>query len=1416
MAPKKKKKAASNPARGFATTSQPSKARTVDPDVDVDAKATSQADTGTSTPATESQRLSAPQNGQESSSSIQDMSPEALEHHLEDAELQDLIERQGGRCRADSKRSVARLETDRRQTQAQSYAMHPTDWLNADSLAWSLAQCDNSPAHRERKASENNSDEKLLLDLWILHRVLAALKFPDIENAIVHVMGASVSQLVGASPGLAYGLEEALDWYAFNYKQAELPYFQDQKPQRYVLADHGGFQQHSVSRDRSPHIPNPSAGTSSADEAGTSQADAISSEDSSSSDDDDDDPSHLTDKWVRLKSRLWTKENEGHGGKVQHNGAIQRLTQKIARIERDILFDRYIAEPQWTLVKVGLQREAATARATAKAGTGSKSVESDVPNAIISTPMEDEDIFGDEDALGAMFEDQQPVPPEPVEVGHVQVRDMGKYAGLTPQNLLKQVSQTIDAKSVVRYRSLHQTTHSVRHCIICQWSKPFAPDSYAVNAMPEGIITKVGPYQWQIEMRTIATTSATSSADFVSALALFLLSSLPDQDEKALKRLPSPWPTLFTELKSSRTRLSQQDEKDTLRQIREIIKSVRDTDDDNLQQTSSQLHHRPAAPVPRRRERLPLRGLSPEEARGAWSARASRVAFQKMLEVRTQLPIYRHKETILDTIAVSPVVVVCAETGSGKSTQAGSYILEQQLMAGNDCHILVTQPRRISAISLARRVSQEIGEGRGDLGTLRSLVGYAVRLESKSSEATRLTFATTGVLLRMLETSPTLEQLDYLILDEVHERSMEMDLAFIALRQLQRLRPSLKIILMSATVNAKQFSDYFGGAPVLDIEGRTYPVTIQYLEDALECSNKIKSMGGDRLNHVEEDFDTDEHETKKSTDRDSLKGYSIQTIRRLAEIDEYKINYDLIVRLAVAIATEHAFIKFSKAILIFMPGIAEIRRLNSALLSHPTFAQKWDIHMLHSSFSTEDLEGAFVVPAPGRRKIVIATNIAETGITIPDVTAVIDTCKEKIMRFDERRQLSRLTEGFIAKSSAKQRRGRAARVQEGLCFHLVTRHRHDNLFLEQQVPEMLRLSLQDSIMRIKVWDAEAAIEETLAAAIDPPTSKNVHRAIERLKEAGALDKTEHLTPLGEKVSRLPLDVSLAKLAILGTIFGCLEPVLTIIALMTSKSIFSPKGSGKTAFVRSGSDQLSALNAYESWQRASAAGQGPQFARKHHLVNLPEIDEGKIQLLVYLVDGGVVELAEEEKRALNIARTNNRHRTSYHIPDRYNISVSDDLLLSLLATSLYPRVLVREGKGYRNCFSNQQVTPASGSVIRAMPKPPQWLSYSEAMRLKAGNTIAIQEASRIPEMALSLFLGSDVDINLFSGAIVIDGRIRLSVADWKHLLAIKILRKQLRGLLNRRYRSANQSSPEDEELIKRLRSAGVSSMQGHQG
>ena len=462
--------------------------------------------------------------------------------------------------------------------------------------------------------------------------------------------------------------------------------------------------------------------------------------------------------------------------------------------------------------------------------------------------------------------------------------------------------------------------------------------------------------------------------------------------------------------------------------------------------------------------------------------------------------------------------------------------------------------------------------------------------------------------------------------------------------------------------------------------------------------------------------------------------YSAQTQRTISNMDEYRIDYNLVAKLAGCIATKEQFAKYSSAILIFMPGIGEMRRLHSLLLSTDTFNHNWIIHLLHSTFSTEELERAFERPPRGHRKIVIATNIAETGITIPDVTAVIDTCKEKVLRFDERRQLSRLTEGFISRSSARQRRGRAARVQDGLCFHLVTKHRHDKLMLEQQVPEMLRLSLQDPMLRIKVWDL-GSIEETLSAAIDPPTRKNILRAIEKLKDAGALSKTETLTSLGRQIARLPLEVSLAKLAIFGVIFKCLDPILAIISLLTSKSPFLPipassQGSPPDArhiFKRGDSDLLSALSAYESWKKAKSNRVLQDFCRKNHISDqtMGQVEEQKVQLLVYLVDAGLVTLEPEERTNLNRARSHH-HTTKtemYAIPTRFNRPLPDRALNGIIALSLSPRLLTRDGKAWRNVYTNQLVSLTSRSVNRhshtTTQKPPRWLSFHEAMQTPHG-------------------------------------------------------------------------------------------------
>lgn len=674
---------------------------------------------------------------------------------------------------------------------------------------------------------------------------------------------------------------------------------------------------------------------------------------------------------------------------------------------------------------------------------------------------------------------------------------------------------------------------------------------------------------------------------------------------------------------------------------------------------------------------------------------------------------------------------------SGKSTQTPAFILEHQLSQGKHCKIYCTEPRRISALSLARRVSEELGENRNDLGTSRSLVGYSIRLESNTSRETRLVYATTGIVMRMLESSNDLQEITHLVLDEVHERSIDSDFLLIVLKELMIKRQDLKVVLMSATVDAERFSKYLGGAPVLNVPGRTYPVQVRYLEDAIELTGyRADDRAPDKM--VDLDDDAPEEDGKSDAKTESIRSlaqYSARTRSTLAQLDEYRIDLDVIVQLVYQIAKQDSLVQFSQAVLVFLPGIAEIRTLNDMLLGHPFFQTNWLVYPLHSSIATEDQEAAFHIPPPGSRKIVLATNIAETGITIPDVTCVIDTGKHKEMRFDERRQLSRLLDTFISRANAKQRRGRAGRVQEGLCFHLFTKYRHDNLMNDQQTPEMLRLSLQDLAIRVKVCKI-GGIEETLSSALDPPSAKNIRRAIDALIDVRALTPGEDLTPLGHQLARLPLDVFLGKLILLGTVFKCLDMAITVAAILSSKTPFSaPFGqraqanNARLGFRRADSDLLTVYNAYLAWKRvclaATGGGKEFQFCRKNFLSQqtLANIEDLKGQLLVSLVDSGFLPLTGEERQTLSRLRFGARGRRQqvfFEMPRRVDInSENDAVTTSVICWSFYPKLLVREApgsKGLRNVGNNQAISLHPTSVNRGRVDV-EWLSYYHIMQAK---------------------------------------------------------------------------------------------------
>jgi ATP-dependent RNA helicase DHX29 len=910
-------------------------------------------------------------------------------------------------------------------------------------------------------------------------------------------------------------------------------------------------------------------------------------------------------------------------------------------------------------------------------------------------------------------------------------------------------------------------------------------------------------------MLSLGTPSLQQSEGYLCTIMLFILSQAT-KDDKVYLRLQSVWRDVWKELLEGKQKELDRADRDALKNIQALIAEDRsmqkgEESERTEQRTPAQSLTERSKPFEKKRAEY-----DPEILKTLWEEKASTVRYKKMLQIRQQLPIWEHRQQIIDTISAHKVTILCAETGAGKSTQVPSFLLQNHLSSGHDCKILITQPRRISAISLARRVSEELGEQKSEIGTGQSLIGFAIRLETKVSSTTRVTYVTTGVLLRMLESSKNLEDLDFLILDEVHERTMDLDLVFIALRRLLQRRQNLKVVLMSATIDARRFSEYFGNAPILHIPGRTFPVEIKYLEDAVELTQYgDNSTSGPHVveNYFEDAIDRNESERSRSLTV-GLESYSVRTRKVLAAYDEYRIDYTLIANLIIAIANDGKFGRAS--ILIFMPGIAEIRRLHQTIRSLPAFTSGWIIHLLHSSFSNDDLEKAFERPPAHHKKIVIATNIAETGITIPDVTAVIDSCREKVMRFDERRQLSKLTEAFISRSSARQRRGRAARVQEGLCFHLVTRYRHDNLLLEHHVPEMLRLSLQDPILRIKIWNL-GEIEQTLKEAFDPPTSRNITRAIQLLKDVKALTDQESLTSLGRQLAKLPLDIWLGKLLLYGLTFACLDAAVFIAAMLSAKSPFADNDrsdsravAARLAFSKGNSDLLLVYNAYGAWKRACSAGNVHEFCRKNFLnhYSLSQIEDQKVQLLVTLSDAGILHLEEGEKESLRRARLSGRGRVFFDIPHRYTLNSSNEFAVnSLTAVALYPKLLLRERQGWRNVANNQQVNISQTSINHGTSSSPAtWLSFYQTMQTKSKNP-TVFETSLVPEPAIVILLG-EADFKMYAGVITLDdGRVRFKVRDWRTMVALKVLRTKIQEALSRTYRNTGVSlSPIDAKWL----------------
>ncbi|MCJ1285704.1 hypothetical protein MMC26_005045 [Xylographa opegraphella] len=1458
MAPtRKKKKPPGNPARGFATTSVVSKAKlVVDSDVDSDTPAA--VDNSGENEVVQPEKAHTDHTSQRE---LHELTPDQLEAQLEDSELQLLVEKHGERSKKNASRQVTRLQTERRLLRSQALPLNTSRWLPEELLQLiashveirtngGLSSAADFASGAPRKAI---STDDLSLQIWSLRRTLIDLGFLAYRvEQIIHVLLRDKRMLERANAssnkeGL-WGIDECLVLLGSACMTDELPNYDTHRTEALERQIRKATQLLDPGTFDAPIPPSSSGITTPTESASTSSAAVETSaehppkalvpeivEDA----DDELEPHEILSRYLDLKTRVYDRRPDlteptvrrGKGAKNKSTPSpvvekadpeTLKLLRRIRKIESDILFDLEEAREKWsdlrrTLIQRDVERrklgiyhetsptsEIAVASATHDLNSTETADDFD-PEASLelgeffaSLPEQRTDNETGQNAMTVMS----------VDGVSVTVRDFGKWSGVGPRRVLEEACRARDPSSKVIYSLLHSASFSCRHSVTIRWSR--AQDVSAETSVP-GVVLRADSRNTKVEMIEISTPDSVQSEAYVSVVSLFIIFAGSPKEEKTHLRLPSVWKDLWDEFAEGRKERLAAVDRAELKEIRTIIEAVEEENRGLEQSASSPGEHEVVAVQGIDVTLTPQTGFSPvnpESLTMLWASKASSPLYDSMLKSRMTLPIWNFKSELLESIETHQVVIICGETGCGKSTQVPAYILESELSGGRHCKIYCTEPRRISAISLARRVSEELGERENDVGTSRSLVGYAIRLESQITPQTRLVYATTGIVMRMLESGNDLHEITHLVLDEVHERTIDSDFLLIVLRKLMVRRPGLKVILMSATVNAEQFWRYLNGAPVLTVPGRTFPVVTKYLEDAIEVTNYGNAKGSPEV-FPDEDEDDDVDGPSNAAVKPDLSGYSVKTRNTLAQFNEYRIDYDLVTRLLETIARNQSYAEYSKAILVFLPGIAEIRALNDMLAGHPAFSHNWYVYPMHSTIATEEQERAFLVPPKGTRKIVLATNIAETGITIPDVTCVIDTGKHKEMRFDERRQLSKLLESFISRANAKQRRGRAGRVQNGLCFHLFTKSRHDNLMVEQQTPEMLRLSLQDLVLRVKICKL-GSIEQTLAEALDPPLSKNIRRAIDSLVDVKALTSGEDLTPLGRQLAKLPLDVFLGKLILLGSLFSCLDAALTIAAILSSKSPFSvPMGAraqadlARLAFKKGDSDLLTVYNAYCAWRRVcrSTGNSEYQFCRKNFLSpqTLSNIEDLKAQLTTALVDAGFLSLDDEGKAALNRARFYSRQRHFVEIPPTHDINASNELVInSIIAWSFYPKLLVRDGKGWRNVANNQSVSLYPTSVNKGVGNPPKWLSFYHIMQ-SSNKFYNAHETSAVEDFAIALVCG-EADFKMYSGVIVIDGnRLRFSLDSWKVMLALKTLRTRLREIMTQAFRSPGRALSREQQL-----------------
>ncbi|KAK7593066.1 hypothetical protein V9T40_007818 [Parthenolecanium corni] len=495
-----------------------------------------------------------------------------------------------------------------------------------------------------------------------------------------------------------------------------------------------------------------------------------------------------------------------------------------------------------------------------------------------------------------------------------------------------------------------------------------------------------------------------------------------------------------------------------------------------------------------------------------------------MSQQREYLPVFAVRQELINIVRENSIVIIIGETGSGKTTQLTQYLHEEGLTKHG--MIACTQPRRVAAMSVAKRVSDEMGT---DLG---QEVGYAIRFEDCTSEKTVIKYMTDGILLRESLRDSDLDAYSVVIMDEAHERSLNTDVLFGILREIVARRIDLKLIVTSATMDAEKFANFFGNVPTFTIPGRTFPVDLFF-------------------------------------SRNTVEDYVDAAVKQALQVHLQQSEGD---------------------ILIFMPGQEDIEVTCEVLaerLAEIDNAPELLILPIYSQLPSDLQAKIFQQAEGGLRKCVVATNIAETSLTVDGIMYVVDSGYCKLKVYNPRIGMDALSVYPISQANANQRSGRAGRTGPGQCFRLYTERQYKDELLVSTVPEIQRTNLANTVLLLKSLGVQDLLQFHF---MDPPPQDNILNSLYQLWILGALDNTGTLTKLGRQMAEFPLDPPQCQMLIVSSSMGCTAEVLIIVSMLSVPSIFyRPKGREEEAdgirekFQVPESDHLTYLNVYNQWK-----------------------------------------------------------------------------------------------------------------------------------------------------------------------------------------------------------------------------------------